>query len=136
MKKVKSFEEIMLEPLAKEFEGETEQSKREFDQRQNADWSRPVPQIAFVLLRCDAKRRRASIYEITDEALARYAEDFATGNAGQRAPDDSLMLLTLFGAKKRECGYAAGDWYRGWPLTKKGIAFAQDMELRKAVSKR
>jgi len=68
------------------------------------------------------------IYEIAAEALATHPEDFSIGHAGQGVPDHSLVLLTLNEAKKRDWGYAAGDWYRGWRLTKKGISFAKDVE--------
>ncbi len=136
MRKVQSFDEIILGPFAKRIETEVQQSQREFEQRQKAVWSRLVPQISFVLLRCDAKRRRASIYEIADEALATYPTDFSTGYGGRGVPDHSLVLLTLIEASKRAWGYTAGDWYRGWRLTKKGIAFAKDVERRKASRKR
>src|ERR1051325_898785 len=136
MRKLRSFDEIMLGPSARQIVAGIEQSQREFQQRKGAAWSRLVPQIAFVLLRCDARRTRASIDDIAGEALATYPEDFSTGFAGRRIPDSALVLMTLNEAKTRQWGYVAGDWFRGWRLTEKGFGFAKDVERRRAARKR
>jgi hypothetical protein len=110
----------------KQLDREFEQSQEEFRHRQRANWSRLVPEIAFVLLRCGANRRRIFTNEIVAEAVATYPGDF----------DGPLVLLTLLEAKRREWGYAAGNWFRGWRLTKKGLAFAKDVERRRVERKR
>jgi hypothetical protein len=119
----------------KQIEAEIEEDRHEFDQQKKAKWSCLVPQITYVLLRCDAKRRRASIYQIAEEDFLTYPNDFFTWHAGRRIPDLSLVLLTLDEAKKREWGYIAGNWFRGWRLTKKGLAFARDVERRRKKRK-
>ncbi len=136
MRKLRSFDEIMLGPSAKQIVANIEQSQREFEQRQKAAWNRLVPQIAFVLLRCDAQGKRAGIHDIAGEALATYPDDFSTGFAGQRIPDSALVLMTLNEARTRQWGYVAGNYFRGWRLTKKGLTFAKDVERRKAERKR
>ena len=135
MSKLRSFDEIMLGPSAKQIVGRMEQSHREFEQRQKAVWSRLVPQIAFVLLRCDAKRTRAGIQDIAGEAFATYPDDFATGFARRKIPDSALVLMTLNEAKTRQWGYVAGDWFREWRLTEKGLAFAKEVERRRTAKK-
>ena len=109
----KSMEQIIAGESANQFEAEMVQSQRESYQKQKAAWSRLVPQIAFVLLRCNARRMRADIYEIADEAFATYPADFVTWHSGRRVPDYSLVLLTLNEAKKRQWGYLAGNWFCG-----------------------
>ena len=136
MRKIRSFDEIMLGSSAKQITARMEQSQREFEQRQKAAWGRLVPQIAFVLLHCNAKRTRAGIHDIAAEALGTYPDDFSTGFVGRRIPDSALVLMTLIEAKTRRWGYVAGDWYRGWRLTKKGSAFAMDVERRKAAKRK
>jgi hypothetical protein len=100
-------------------------------QRQRANWSELVPEIAFVLLKCRAGYERAHIREIADEAFATYPGSFETHFNGRKIPDYALILLTLTEAKKRGWGYAAGDWFRGWRLTRKGAAFARDVQRRR-----
>ena len=107
--------------------------EQEFRQRQRANWCELVPEIAFVLLRCRATRERANIRDIADEAVATYPGNFETYFDGRKIPDYSLILLTLAEAKKREWGYAAGDWFKGWRLTKKGAAFARDVQRRREL---
>jgi hypothetical protein len=136
MRKIRSFEQIMFGPSAKQIVSKMDQSQREFEQRQKAVWGRLVPEIAFVLLRCDAKRVRAGIHDIAGEALATYPDDFSTRFAGHRIPDSALVLMTLNEAKTRQWGYVAGDWFRGWRLTAKGLGFAKDVERRRAARKR
>ena len=126
MKKLRSFEEIIMGRSSRRLEAETEQSQQEFSHRQRANWSRLVPELTFVLLRYGANRKRIFTNEIAAEAAAIYPGDF----------DGPLVLLTLFEAKRREWGYAAGNWFRGWRLTKKGLAFAKDVERRRATRKR
>jgi hypothetical protein len=109
----------------KQMDRELEQSKDEFWHRQRANWSKLVPEITFVLLRCGADRKRIFTNEIVAEASATYPSDF----------DGPLVLLTPLEAKKREWGYAAGSWFRGWRLTKKGTVFAKDVERRRAAKK-
>ena len=125
MKKRRPLHEIMMNKSQRQLDAEAEQSQQEFSHRQRANWSRLVPEIAFVLLRCGAYRQRVFTNEIVDEAAATYPGDF----------DGPLVLLTLFEAKRREWGYAAGNWFRGWRLTKKGLAFARDVERRKSERK-
>jgi hypothetical protein len=103
----------------------------EFRQRQRANWSELVPEITFVLLKCHARYERAHIREIAEEAVATYPGSFETYFNGRKIPDYSLILLTLAEAKKREWGYAAGDWFKGWRLTKRGVAFARDVQRRR-----
>lgn len=133
MRKVQSFDEIILGPSAKRIEAEMQQSQREFEQRQKAVWSRLVPQIAFVRLRCDAKRRRASIYEIADEALATYPTDFSTGYGGRGVPDHSLVLLTLIEASKREWGVHCWRLVSRMAANQKGHRFRQGRGAKKGV---
>src|SRR5882724_7095307 len=76
-------------------------------QRQRANWSELVPEIAFVLLKCRAGYERAHIREIADEAFATYPGSFETHFNGRKIPDYALILLTLTEAKKRGWGYAA-----------------------------
>lgn len=90
-----------------------------------------VPEIAFVLLKCNAVRERATMRDVTEEAFATYPGVFKTWFDGRKIPDHALVLLTLNEAKRREWGYAAGDWFKGWRLTKKGVAFARDVERRR-----
>ncbi|PZR72791.1 MAG: hypothetical protein DLM73_12315 [Chthoniobacterales bacterium] len=90
-----------------------------------------VPEIAYVLLKCKATRERATMRDLTEEAFATYPGVFETWFDGRKIPDYSLVLLTLNEAKRREWGYAAGDWFKGWRLTPKGAAFARDVERRR-----
>lgn len=115
----------MINASPRQLEAEAEQSQQESWHRQRANWSRLVPEMAFVLLRCGANRRRVFTNEIVAEAGAIYPGDF----------DGPLVLLTLLEAKRREWGYAAGNWFRGWRLTRKGLTFAKDVERRKAERK-
>jgi hypothetical protein len=108
-----------------------ENQYEEFRQRQRANWSELVPEITFVLLRCRARYERAHIREIAEEAVATYPGSFETQFLGRKIPDYSLILLTLAEAKKREWGYVAGDWFKGWRLTRKGAAFARDVQRRR-----
>src|SRR5439155_16677891 len=103
----------------------------EFRQRQRANWSDLVPEIAFVLLKCRATHERAHIWEIANESVATYPGSFDTSFGGRKIPDYALILLTLAEAKKREWRYAAGDWFKGWRLTRKGAAFARDVQRRR-----
>jgi hypothetical protein len=89
-----------------------------------------VPEITFVLLKCHARYERAHIREIAEEAVATYPGSFETYFNGRKIPDYSLILLTLAEAKKHAWRYAAGDWFKGWRLTKKGAAFARDVRRR------
>jgi hypothetical protein len=82
-------------------------------------------------LKCHARYERAHIREIAEEAVATYPGSFETYFNGRKIPDYSLILLTLAEAKKREWGYAAGDWFKGWRLTKRGVAFARDVQRRR-----
>jgi hypothetical protein len=104
---------------------------KEFRQRQRANWSQLVPEITFVLLKCRATRERAHVGEIATEAVATYPGMFETYFNGRKIPDYSLILLTLDQAKKRDWGYAAGDWFKGWRLTQKGASFARDVQRRR-----
>jgi len=104
---------------------------QESRQRQRANWCELVPEITFVLLKCRATYERAHIREIADEAVATYPGSFETRFDGRKIPDYSLILLSLSEAKKREWGYAAGHWFKGWRLTKKGAAFARDVQRRR-----
>jgi hypothetical protein len=103
----------------------------ELRQRQRANWSELVPEMAFVLLKCRATRERAHMWEIASESVATYPRSFDTSFGGRKVPDYALVLLTLAEAKKREWGYLAGDWFKGWRLTRKGTAFARDVERRR-----
>ena len=103
----------------------------EFRQKERANWSELVPEMAFVLLKCDGVRKRASIDLIAEEACATYPGAFETRFNGKKVPDYSLVLLTLDQAKRRTWGYAAGDWFKGWHLTRKGAAFARDVQRRR-----
>jgi hypothetical protein len=103
----------------------------EFEQRQRAAWSRMVPEITYVLLKCKAMRDRATMRDVTEEAFATYPGAFETWFDGRKIPDYSLVLLTLNEAKRREWGYAAGDWFKGWRLTPKGAGFARNVERRR-----
>jgi hypothetical protein len=134
--KMKSLMETMMRKSPKRIADEIEQSEREFYQKQRATWSRLVPEIAFVLLKCNARRLRAEIIEIAEEAFATYPDDFWVWHGERRVPDHGLVLLTLDEAKKREWGYVAGDCFRGWRLTQKGLAFAKDVERRKEERRR
>ena len=103
----------------------------ELRQKERANWSELVPEMAFVLLKCGAVRKRAAIDAIAEEACATYPGAFETRFNNKRVPDYSLILLTLDQAKKRDWGYAAGDWFRGWRLTQKGASFARDVQRRR-----
>jgi hypothetical protein len=103
----------------------------ELRQKQRANWVELVPEITFVLLKCKATRERSPIREITEEAFATYPGVFETWFDRKKIPDYSLILLTLNEAKKREWGYVAGNWFKGWRLTKKGLAFARNVERRR-----
>lgn len=105
----------------------------EFRQRQRANWCELVPEITFVLLKCRATYERAHIREIAGEAVETYPERFDTYFNGRKIPDYSLICLALTEAKKREWRYAAGNWFKGWRLTKKGAAFARDVQRRRDV---
>jgi hypothetical protein len=103
----------------------------EFRQRQRANWSELVPEITFVLLKCRAVYERAHIREIANEAVTTYPGTFETYFNGRKIPDYSLILLTLTQANKREWGFIAGNWFKGWKLTKKGAAFSRDVQRRR-----
>jgi hypothetical protein len=105
--------------------------QEEVRQRQRANWSALVPEIAFVLLKCRATNERTHIREIADEAIATYPGSFETFSNGRKVPDYALILLTLTEARKRSWGYVAGDWFKGWRLTRKGAAFARDVQRRR-----
>jgi hypothetical protein len=105
-------------------------------QKQRASWSELVPEIAFVLFKCRAIRERSPIRDIAEEAAATYPASFETYFDRRKIPDYSLVLLALNEAKKREWGYAAGDWFKGWRLTKRGAAFARDVERRRNEQRR
>jgi hypothetical protein len=94
MSKIRSFEEIIMGKSSRKLEAQTEQSQQEFWHRQRANWSRLVPEVTFVLLRCGADRKRVFTNEIVAEAAATYPSDF----------DGPLVLLTLFETKKSEWG--------------------------------
>ena len=115
----------------REIERKIERTHAEFLQRQKAKWSQLIPEIAYVLLKCGATRRRAMMNEIAAEAFETYPHDFFTWFGQRRMPDHALILLTLTEGKHRKWGYVAGDWFRGWRLTKKGLAFARDVDRRK-----
>ena len=108
-----------------------ENRHEEFQQRQRANWSKLVPEITFVLLKCRASYERAHIREIAEEAVTTYPGSFEAYFTGRKIPDYSLILLALAEAKKREWGYAAGDWFKGWRLTRKGRVFARDVQRRR-----
>jgi hypothetical protein len=76
-------------------------------------------------------RERSPIRDIAEEAVATYPGGFQTYFDRRKIPDYSLVLLTLNEAKKREWGYVAGDWFKGWRLTKKGAAFARNVQRRR-----
>ena len=105
----------------------------EFRQRQRANWCELVPEITFVLLKCRATYERAHIREIAGEAVATFPGMFDTYFNGLKIPDYSLIFLTLTEAKKRGWRYAAGDWFKGWRLTKKGALFARDVQRRRGA---
>jgi len=86
--------------------------------------------MAFVLLKCKAIYERSSIDDIAAKAAATYPASFETHFDRRKIPDLALVLLTLNEAKKREWGYVAGNWFKGWRLTKKGAAFARDVQRR------
>jgi hypothetical protein len=132
MSKLRSFEEIIMGKSSRQLEARIEQSQQEFQHRQRANWSRLVPELAFVLLRCGADRKRVFTNEIASEAVVTYQGDFGY----EKCPDQALVLLTLLEAKNREWGYVAWSWFRGWKLTKKGLGFAKDVERRRAAKKR
>ena len=132
MRKRTSYAEIVMSKSGRQIDAEVEQSQQECWHRQRASWSRLVPELTFVLLRCGANRKRIFTNEIASEAVITYPGDFGLG----KYPDQALVLLTLLEAKRREWGYAAGNWFRGWRLTKKGLAFAKDVERRRAARKR
>ena len=104
--------------------------EEEFRKRERANWCELVPEITFVLLKCRATRERAHIQEIGEEALATYPGSFDTYFAGRAVPDFSLILLALAEAQNDSWGYIVGDWFKGWRLTRKGAAFARDVERR------
>src|SRR5688572_26875330 len=131
MRKLRSFEEVMMGKSWRRFDTQTEQAQQELWHKQRANWSRLVPELTFVLLRCGANRKRAFTNEISSEAVVTYPADFGF----EKCPDQALVLLTLMEAKRREWGYVAGNWFRGWRLTKKGLAFAKDVERRRAARK-
>lgn len=106
------------------------------DNQQRAKWARLAPEITFVLFLCDAIRKRETIEVIADQAARTYPKSFVTRVGGKKVPDLALVLLTLNEAKKREWGYLAGNWFRGWRLTKKGRAFAEDVWRRKMKKKK
>ncbi len=108
-----------------------EQVDAEFRQRQKAKWNQLIPEIAYVLLKCGATRHRAVMNEIASEAFKTYPNDFSTWFSQRRIPDHALILLTLTEGKRRKWGYIAGNWFCGWRLTKKGLAFARDVDRRK-----
>jgi hypothetical protein len=110
------------------FRDKIDRHQIEFRQKERANWSELVPEIAFVLLKCDAVHKRRSIDAIAEEACGTYPGVFETRFNGKKIPDYSLVLLTLDQAKKRQWRYAAGDWFKGWRLTKRGAAFARDVQ--------
>lgn len=132
MRKRRSYAEIVMSKSPRQLDAEADQTQQEFWHRQRANWSRLVPELTFVLLRCGANRRRIFTNEIASESVVTYPGDFGF----EKCPDQALVLLTLLEAKRREWGYAAGNWFRGWRLTKKGLAFAKDVERRRAARKR
>jgi len=81
----------------------------EFRQRQRANWSELVP----------------------TKAVATYPGSFDASFANRKVPDYALILLTLAEATKREWRYAAGNWFKDWRLTRKGRAFARDVQRRR-----
>lgn len=115
----------------RDIERAIERKESEFFQRQKAKWNQLIPEIAYVLLKCGATRHRAIINEIAYKAFETYPHDFTTWFGQRRIPDHALILLTLTEGKRRKWGYVAGDWFRGWRLTKKGLAFARDVDRRK-----
>src|SRR4029453_2907966 len=102
----------------------------EFRQRQRANWYELGPETPFVLLKGRATYERAHIRELAGEAVATYPGRFDPYFNGRKIPDYSLIFLALTEAKKREWRYAAGDWFKGWRLTKKGAVFARDVQRR------
>jgi hypothetical protein len=112
-----------------------ENSQFEVQQRERVNWSRMVPEIAFVLLKCNAVRERSPMHEIANEAFATYPRVFETHFGDRKIPDDGLVLLTLNEAKRREWAYVAGNWFKGWRLIRKGLAFARDIERRREERK-
>lgn len=103
---------------------------------QRAKWAQLVPQITFVLYLCDAIRERETLEVIADQAARTYPNSFVTRVGGKKVADLALVLLTLNEAKKREWGNLAGNWFRGWRLTRKGRAFAEDVWRRKMKKKK
>ena len=134
MRKLRSFDEIMLGPKAKQILGKMEQSQREFEQRQKAIWGRLVPEIAFVLLRCDAKQQgpasttllaKRSQYipmaygNISVLNARLFPAQFAfTGFA--ESPDAMRTNRTLLQMRPKSRGLATSDPRRGVFLTEKG----------------
>ena len=106
-------------------------TEAEFRQKRRANWSELVPEIAFVLFKCKAIYERSPIDDIATEAAATYPASFEIHFDRRRIPDLALVLLTLDEAKKHEWGYVAGNWFKGWRLTKKGTAFARDVQRRR-----
>lgn len=115
----------------RDMELKIEKADAEFRQRQKAKWNQLIPEIAYVLLKCGATRHRAIINEIASEAFETYPYDFSNWFGQRRIPDHALILLTLTEGKRRKWGYVAGDWFHGWWLTRKGLAFARDVDRRK-----
>src|SRR5438445_12050873 len=99
MKKNKKYRRTRLSRWSKR---RMENFELQFQQERRANWSRMVPEIAFVLLKCNAIRERSSIRDIAEEAFATYPGAFETWFNGKKIPDHSLVLLTLGEAKKRE----------------------------------
>jgi hypothetical protein len=117
MSKLRSFEEIIMGKSSRQLEARIEQSQQEFQHRQRANWSRLVPELAFVLLRCGADRKRVFTNEIASEAVVTYQDDFGY----EKCPDQALVLLTLLEAKTVSgdmglgVGFADGNSQRrGW----------------------
>lgn len=111
-------------------------SLEELHRKQRANWSRLVPEITFVLFLSDAIKDRQPIEVIAEQAARTYPKSFLTRVGRKEVPDLALVLLALGEGKKREWGYLAGNWYRGWRLTKKGRSFAEDVWRRKTRKKR
>jgi hypothetical protein len=105
--------------------------EEERKQKERANWSELVPEMAFVLLACAAVRERSPIRDIAGKSVAIYPRSFKIDFCGRKIPDYSLVLLTLIEGKKRDWGYFAGNWFKGWRLTKKGAAFARDVQRRR-----
>ncbi|MDD5557883.1 MAG: hypothetical protein PHN82_11665 [bacterium] len=95
-------------------------------------WDELAPKIAFVLFLCGAIRKSVYTEQIAEQSAATYPDLFRSQIGGKKIPDTYIVEMALKQAKLKRWGYANGDWRNGWKLTRKGLAFAKDVERRKA----